>query len=77
MKEKNVKTIKIKGDYITLGQFLKLTDFASSGGEVKHLLTNLKIIVNEKLEDRRGRKLFNNDIIEINEVSFKITNDNK
>lgn len=72
-----MKTIKIKGDYITLGQFLKLTDFASSGGEVKHLLTSLKIIVNEKLEDRRGRKLFHNDIIEINEVSFKITNDNK
>lgn len=72
-----MKTIKIKGDYITLGQFLKLTDFASSGGEVKHLLTSLKITVNEKLEDRRGRKLFHNDIIEINEVSFKITNDNK
>ena len=38
--------IKIRNDYITLGQFLKLTDFIQSGGEAKAALQELEITVN-------------------------------
>lgn len=57
--------IKIKGEYITLGQLLKVTDFISTGGEAKIALQNLTITVNKIPENRRGRKLYPNDIISI------------
>lgn len=68
-----MKEVKITSDYITLGQFLKLTDFASSGGEVKYLLSSLEIYVNQELENRRGKKLYHNDVVKIDENCFKIT----
>ena len=37
---------KITTDYITLQQFLKLEDIASSGGEAKVLVSQLDITVN-------------------------------
>lgn len=55
--------LKIKGDYITLQQFLKIENFISSGGEAKFYLNTNKVYVNQALETRRGRKLYPNDII--------------
>lgn len=55
--------IKIDTDYITLGQFLKLADIVSSGGEAKFAVKELHIEVNDELENRRGRKLYPNDKI--------------
>ena len=49
--------IKITGEYITLGQLLKMTDFIQSGGEAKFAVKSLKINVNGEQENRRGRKL--------------------
>ena len=48
--------IKITGEYITLGQLLKMTDFIQSGGEAKFAVKSLKINVNGEQENRRGRK---------------------
>lgn len=61
--------IKLDTEFITLGQFLKLTDFISSGGEAKFAVKELNITVNNEIENRRGRKLIKNDeiIIEGNE----------
>ena len=50
--------IKITGEYITLGQLLKMTDFIQSGGEAKFAVKSLKIKVNGEQENRRGRKLY-------------------
>ena len=62
--------IKINGDYITLGQFLKLTNFISSGGEAKLALKELAITVNGETENRRGRKLRISDVIIIEGSKF-------
>lgn len=57
--------IKITGEYITLGQLLKLADFIQSGGEAKFAVKELSINVNGEPENRRGRKLYPKDTIVI------------
>ena len=42
-----IKNIKIEGDFITLGQFLKAADIISSGGEAKGFLLNNKVLINK------------------------------
>lgn len=56
----------IEGDYITLGQFLKVKDFVYSGGMVKHFLEDNKIYLNKKRETRRGKKIYPTDKLTIN-----------
>lgn len=53
--------MKITTDYITLQQFLKLSNIAQSGGEAKILVKTLDIVVNGEKEDRRGKKLYPGD----------------
>lgn len=60
-----MKEIKINTEYITLGQLLKITGIASSGGIVKLLLQEIPIFVNDNPEQRRGRKLYPKDIVKI------------
>lgn len=57
--------IQIKTEYITLAQFLKLSDCISTGGQAKHFVQNYNIQVNEEPENRRGRKLYDQDIVRI------------
>ncbi|MFV0379356.1 MAG: S4 domain-containing protein YaaA [Anaerorhabdus sp.] len=64
--------VKINTDFITLTQFLKLEDFISTGGEVKFFLSSNKVVVNGEKEDRRGRKLYVNDKIEVCDKVFII-----
>lgn len=67
-----MKEIKLIGEYITLGQLLKLENYVLTGGEAKIFLTDNKIYVNDILENRRGRKLYINDVIKINNKFYKI-----
>lgn len=67
-----IKEVKIKDEFITLGQLLKLVDLVSTGGEVKYFLMNEKILVNNIQDNRRGRKLYKNDLINIQSVTYKI-----
>lgn len=64
--------IKIDTEYITLGQFLKLADIISSGGEAKFAVKELDIEVNNEKENRRGRKLYVNDKINVDGNDFVI-----
>ncbi len=59
------KSIKIDGEHITLGQFLKLTDVIQTGGMAKMFLQENEVFVNGEQETRRGRKLRNGDRIDI------------
>lgn len=65
--------VKINTDYITLGQLLKMTDWISSGGEAKAAVKSLKITVNQEAENRRGRKLYPDDIVTIETKKYTIT----
>lgn len=63
--------IKVKQEYITLGQLLKVADIISSGGQAKYAVKEMTIFVNGVRENRRGRKLYPKD--EINIEGTKIT----
>lgn len=60
-----MKTTVIQTEYITLSQFLKLAECIQTGGQAKFFLQETMIKVNEEVEKRRGKKLRNNDIIEV------------
>ena len=70
----NKKTVEIKitTEYITLGQFLKFADIIQNGGEAKSFLAVNKVMVNGEPDNRRGRKLRQNDLIEISGQSYMI-----
>ncbi|HZK46635.1 MAG TPA: S4 domain-containing protein YaaA [Atopostipes sp.] len=60
--------IEIRDTYITLGQFLKLADLISSGGMAKPFLQQMEVFVNDELENRRGKKLRNQDVVKITNI---------
>ncbi|MFC5529597.1 S4 domain-containing protein YaaA [Cohnella yongneupensis] len=60
-----MKQIGISTEYITLGQFLKLADCISTGGEAKFFLQEAKVLINGEPDNRRGRKLIVGDQIEV------------
>ena len=59
------KEILIKTPYITLGQLLKITAVIDSGGQAKWFLQENTVLVNGKSDNRRGRKLYADDQVEI------------
>ena len=61
-----MKDVKIKTEYITLGQLIKFLNLIGSGGEVKFFLMENDIFVNEEPESRRGKKIYPGDKIKIN-----------
>ena len=71
-----MKKIIIQTEYIALGQFLKLAEIIQSGGEAKWFLSENEIVINGEIDNRRGRKLRNNDQIKINGFgSFIVKNE--
>ena len=69
---KNASEIAITTEFITLGQFLKLADIISQGGEAKAYLTTHEVKVNGEPDNRRGRKLRNGDEVLLAEGLFRI-----
>ena len=65
-----MEKIKIKSEYITLGQFIKFANITSSGGMVKTILEENKIYVNDILESRRGKKLYPGDKVLIKSIGL-------
>jgi len=60
-----MKQVDITTDYIALGQFLKLADCISTGGQAKFFLQENEVIVNGEPDNRRGRKLYPGDKVEV------------
>ena len=69
---KNASEIAITTEFITLGQFLKLADIISQGGEAKAYLATQEVKVNGEPDNRRGRKLYPGDEILLAEGLFRI-----
>lgn len=70
--KRGIFMVKITTEFITLTQFLKINDFISSGGEAKYFLQEQEVFVNQEKEERRGRKLYVNDEVVINQKKFII-----
>ena len=69
-----IREIKIHLDeeFITLNVLLKISGLISTGGEAKWFLANNDVYVNGEKENRRGRKLYRNDVIKANKDEFII-----
>ena len=59
-------------DFIKLDQFLKVTNVVQSGGEAKVLIRSGEVLVNGEMELRRGRKLYDQDVVTVDETSFTV-----
>lgn len=66
------KQIAIRGEYITLGQFLKFVGIVSLGSDEKRYLSNNVVLVNGENENRRGKKLRPGDKVSLVEGEFEI-----
>jgi S4 domain protein YaaA len=60
-----MKEVTIGTEYIALGQFLKLSDCIDSGGQAKFFLQENEILINGEADNRRGRKLYAGDIVQV------------
>ena len=69
-----IKEVKIRDDeeYITLNVLLKITGLIQTGGEAKWFLIDNDVYVNGEKENRRGRKLYREDVIKANKDEFII-----
>lgn len=59
-----IQELRISGETIRLGQLLKLSGIAESGGDGKALLLAAGVRVNGIPETRRGRQLHDGDLVE-------------
>lgn len=59
-----MEIIKLRDEYIKLGQALKAAGLADSGVEAKIFIQNGLVKVNGKVELQRGKKLIDGDIVE-------------
>ena len=64
-----MKEVKIKDEFIKLGQAMKLAGMVGSGVEAKIVITEGQVEVNGEVECRRGKKLhdvsFDGEMIKI------------
>ena len=71
----STKIIKIREneEYITLGVLLKIGGVIQTGGMAKFFLMENKVLINNELDNRRGRKLYDGDVVEVLDYRFEIT----
>lgn len=68
-----MEIIKLREEYIKLGQALKAAGFVESGVEAKEVITEGLVLVNGETDTRRGRKLYDGDEVEFdgNKISIQ------
>lgn len=66
-----IKTFLIKGEYITLSQFLKEESIISSGGQAKWYLQDNPVLLNGESENRRGKKLHAGDKLQVGTEEYE------
>jgi ribosome-associated protein len=67
--------IRIKDEYIKLGQALKLASLVGSGVEAKFVIEDGSVLVNGEVETRRGKKLRDGDVVSFQGESFTVRSD--
>ena len=66
-------TIRLKDDYIKLGQALKAAGVVESGVDAKFAVQDGCVKVNGQTETQRGKKLYEGDIFEYQGTQVKVT----
>lgn len=65
-------TVKLREDYIKLGQALKASGLVFSGVDAKIAVQDGLVMVNGKTEFQRGKKLYEGDIVEYSGETVQI-----
>lgn len=58
-----MEVIRLRDEYIKLGQALKAAGLVGSGVEAKEVITEGLVTVNGETDTRRGRKLYAGDMV--------------
>lgn len=69
-----MEIIKIKDDYIKLGQVMKLAGLVQSGVDAKIEIQEGFVKVNDEVELKRGKKIYPGDIITYDGQQIKVEN---
>jgi len=64
--------LKLKGEYIKLGQALKAAHLVDMGSDAKEIIQNGEVFVNGEVDTRRGKKLVVGDVVEYNGETVEI-----
>jgi len=67
-----METIKLRDEYIKLGQALKAAGLVDSGVEAKDVIVNGLVKVNGAVEVQRGKKLYDGDMVLFDGNEIKI-----
>lgn len=67
-----MEIIKLREEYIKLGQALKAAGLVGSGVEAKEVILEGLVKVNGVVEMQRGKKLYNGDIVSFDGEEIKI-----
>jgi len=67
-----MENIKIKDEYIKLGQLLKLAGLVGSGVDAKYVINEGLVKVNDEVDTRRGKKIYPGDIVNYNGETIKV-----
>lgn len=59
-----MEIIKLRDEFIKLGQALKAAGLVESGVNAKEVIVQGLVVVNGEIETRRGRKLYDGDEVE-------------
>lgn len=64
--------IRQNEEFIKLGQALKAVGAVESGVEAKEVIKEGLVLVNGEIDTRRGRKLYEGDLVEFDGIQIKI-----
>ena len=67
-----MEVIKLREEYIKLGQTLKAAGLVESGVEAKDVIVDGLVEVNGEVDTRRGRKLYAGDVVTFDGEEIKI-----
>ena len=67
-----METIKLRDEFIKLGQALKAAGLVESGVEAKEVIQDGQVSVNAEIDTRRGRKLYSGDDVSFGGEEIKI-----
>lgn len=59
----NIMELKLRDEFIKLGQALKAADLVGDGVEAKFAIQDGEAYVNGEVDTRRGRKLYEGDVV--------------
>lgn len=72
IERKNMETIKLREEYIKLGQALKAVGLVESGVDAKYAIEDGLVSVNGETAFQRGKKLVDGDVVVYEGNTIKI-----